>query len=91
MVVVKTRIKGDDRVFRLADDSAPTLDVAEDLVLSLLKIHYCLQEIWLDYVGGWEWDIKRGKAWLGKAYVLHRPGSPVLPSVVHLVVCALVV
>jgi len=91
MVVVKTGIRGDYRAFRLADDLAPTLDAAEDLVSSLLKIHYHLQDFELDYMGDWAWEIKRGEAWLGKAYVLHRPGSPGLPSVVHIVVCTLAV
>ena len=44
MVIVRTSVYTVVRVFRLADDAAVDLEAAEDLVLSLLKIHYHLHD-----------------------------------------------
>lgn len=85
MVVVRTSVYTVTRVFKLADDAAPTLPVAEDLVVSLLKIHYHLHDFSLDYAGVWRWDILGEHGHIGTASLKHVEGLPVGPSVVHIV------
>jgi hypothetical protein len=83
MVIVKTSVYTVQKVFRLADDSAPTLDIAEDLVCSLLKIHYNLHDFSVDYAGGWKWDILGEHGHIGIATVKHIEGVVVAPSIVR--------
>jgi hypothetical protein len=85
MVIVRTSIYTVVRVFRLADDAAPDLLVAEDLVCSLLKIHYHLQDFSVDYAGAWKWEVLGEHGHIGTASVKRVEGLPVGPSVVHIV------
>lgn len=85
MVIVRTSVYTVVRVFRLADDAAVDLEAAEDLVLSLLKIHYHLHDFSVDYAGNWKWEVFGEHGHIGVASVKHVEGLPVGPSVVHIV------
>lgn len=69
----------------MTDDAAADLEAAEDLVLSLLKIHYHLHDFSVDYAGNWKWEVFGEHGHIGVASVKRVEGLPVVPSVVHIV------